>query len=585
VQERSLCVYVDVENVRKRSSELLRMSDHRSFIVDPESLRLELARLAEVLPGQQSRGWSGAKIILFTGTPPKDHASWVWYQPLHDIWVAMEGVDVREWPVSIHVDKRTHKEVWKQDSVDVLLSVAAVQDAWERRYEAIIIVSGDGDVGPAVQACVNRLGAANVLTAAVEGSYLTRRPPPSIRLDAASTRKLDLRSRLDKVAIHYADLFAIEDESGATQARKFVEYLAAGAAPLAARRALTRAYLDAFWWWGNYEQFKLCGFLISNWGEYLKRLKPAQRAEQTPFLEALRKFDECYPAGTDDQKIAAEGARWEKVGDAAEKVSGLLELGGELSEPAERHLAALLEIYLAESHRFRAGSDHYNHASGHYRRAAELLAKNNERWNLAWVRCDWAALEYAHGKMREARRRCDAAEDGARALGAEPGEYLDHELLAKIALIRAVSLLSSTDSRAADHEAGWDHAAAALRHASAFQVRPASHPDSYTQEFIADIRAKVAQRILLSDPDQRERGLKAVIKGWQGLWPDGCDDMDLTSLAVTATATSDVEHLLCPEPPTDEELEGAAKTSFIERLTPLIDLIDEAGALKRPADR
>ncbi len=186
-------------------------------------------------------------------------------------------------------------------------------------------------------------------------------------------------------------------------------------------------------------------------------------------------------------------------------------------------------IYLAESHRFRAGDDHGVAAAAHYGRAAELFSANGERWNLAWVRCDWAALSYERGQLAEALRLCGAAEDLARNLGAEQDEFLDHELLAKLSVIAAMSCLA--DGPAADQQAGWAYAAAALRHACAFQVRPGAHPDEYTQEFYFDIRAKVGRLIELAGPGGRRYGLQVVVDGWRGLWPEEPGQLDLTALA------------------------------------------------------
>jgi hypothetical protein len=44
--------------------------------------------------------------------------------------------------------------------------------------------------------------------------------------------------------------------------------------------------------------------------------------------------------------------------------------------------------------------------------------------------------------------------------------------------------------------------------------------------------------------------------------------------------TSDLDHALGPPPPTEEELDGPARIQFIERTAPLVDLLDEEGALE-----
>jgi hypothetical protein len=576
----SLCIYVDVENVRRGAARLLNMPIE-PFIVDPVALRRTLAQLAPARPGRQQPDWSAAKVVFFTGSPPNpDHASWVWYRPLRYLWTAADRVEVRDHPVTVARGQRREEPSWKQDAVDVLLAVTAVKDALEARYHSIIVVSGDSDLAPAVQACADQLGRLNVLTAAVEGTWKQDAEPPAIRLGTAVARELDMRVRMGEVAVHYADLFSIEDETGNTQARKFVEYLARSE-PLTARRALIRAYLDAFWWWGNYERSDLCESLIRRWDSYLGKMDTDPRpgigsVGHRRLLEALQAFDDAYPPGRDEDKMAAGDAAWETAGDAARELWRLLELDGELDQPLDRHVAALAEIYLAESHRFRAGDAHGVAAAAHYGRAAELFSANGERWNLAWVRCDWAALSYERGHLAEALRLCGAAEDLARNLGAEQDEFLDHELLAKLSVIAAMSCLA--DGPAADQQAGWAYAAAALRHACAFQVRPGAHPDEYTQEFYFDIRAKVGRLMELAGPGGRRHGLQVVVDGWRGLWPEEPGQLDLTARAAGGQADRRND-LLGPPPPTKKQLRAPQKADYASRIASLIDLLDEDGAL------
>jgi uncharacterized LabA/DUF88 family protein len=563
----STCIYVDVENVKRSAAELLGKPP-QPFIVDPEALRRELARRAPRGPGRRGVDWSAATVVMFTGTPPApEHPGWIWYQPLRYLWTSAERVQVRDHPVIVARDEHTGKTFWKQDAVDVLLAVTAVQDAIESRFHSIMIVSGDSDLAPAVQACAERLGRPHVLTAALEGSWRRDADPPAIRLGAAAAERLDMRERLNEVAVHYADLFSIEDDTGSTQARKFVENLAASA-PLTARRALTRAYLDAVWWWDNYEAFPLCQKLISRWDSYLGRMKAKHRPGHQRLLTALQAFDREYPRGHDEDKLSADPAQWAAIGDAAADLAELLELTGELSQPAERHVAALVEIYRAEAHRFRAGDDHGLRAVEHYQRAAQLFGDNGERWNLAWVQCDWAALSYERGQLARALELCAEAEKLGRELGSEPGEVLDHELLAKLSAVRAQSYLRPAGATPGEQDAGWAHAAAALRHACAFQVRPGSHPDEYTQEFCTDIRAKVQRLLEAADPARREQAEQVLADGWLGLWPEQ-----------PGPSADHAEELLGPPPPTEAELSGSRKFRYVDRIGPIVDLLDEEGAL------
>jgi hypothetical protein len=581
-----LCIYVDVENVRQGAAKLLG-KPVTPFVVDPLALRRELARLAAAVPGRRRREWSAATVVMFTGTPPTDdHPSWIWYQPLRYLWAVVDGVEVRDHPVVVEKDGHTGTPHWKQDAVDVLLAVTAVRDAMEAKYRSIIIVSGDSDLAPAVQACAEKLGLLNVLTAAVQGSWKKGTRRPDIRLGAAVAKKLDMRVRLGEIAIHYAELFSIEDKEGNTQARKFVEYLADSEDPLTARRALTRAYLDAFWWWGSYERFDLCRSLIKGWDSYLNKMHADERPGHRRLLEALEAFDFAYPAGPDEDKQNAAETRWEAVGNAAQDLWRLLELDGELDEPADRHVAALVEIYLAESHRFRAGENHGASAAEHYGRAAELLTANKERWNLAWVQCDWAALSYERGDMAHALELCQAAEELARNLGTEQGEYLDYELLAKLSAIAAMSYLSDAGGVGGRPGGGLGPRG---RRAPACVRLPGPSRSPPGRVHAGVLRRHPGQG---AAPDRggrprwREFGLRVVLDGWRGLWPEEpVQPGDIKELAAEDGPADRRALLLGPPPPTNKQLRGERKAQYTERVAPLIDLLDEDGALETLAAR
>jgi hypothetical protein len=593
-----LGIYVDVENVHKSIAELRwgkQEAKQHHPALDPPALVKELD---ELVRDRELGNWTTADVLLFTGKPPARGSAWLWYEPLRHIWRSTRRVEVHDWQVGWKTNC-AGKLVWKQDATDVNLAVTAVLDAAARKYSAILIVSGDGDFDPAVKRCKQLLGASKVLTVGLAGRAAAGR---DFVLDRPRAIRADMWARMSTVSRGYLELYGLESEGNQAAIADFISYISASDVH-EAHLALVRAFFDAWWWWGNLADYEFCGQLVAGWDGAVTKLarssRHRQRAEEhRVLLDALVRFHARYPVGEPAQKLGA--APWPEVAETLHTIRSELGLVGGRgapwrTDPAERHVAALLEIYLAECDRFGAigsGSPTARHraAADHYLAATRLFNTNDERWNLAWVRAEWAALDQEHRAWTLALARCDKADDAARAVAAAE-EHPDHELFATTARIGAGVLLARPGgrhgSRSADRTAGYREVGRALRHGFAFQVRPAHHPDPYTQSFYRDLRRWAADTVFAGHGDDGVDGARRVISGWLGLWSPvrpGLSDDQLRRLVERARTDEDRQDLLSPRPPCDDDLH-LARHDFVGATRGIVERLEEAGGLARCSPR
>jgi hypothetical protein len=593
-----LGIYVDVENIQKSIAEL-RWGTEDAFRHHPALDPLALVKVLDELVRERSPGdWTKADLLLFTGKPPSRASAWLWYEPLRHIWKSVPRVDVLDWEVGWKTNC-SGKRTWKQDAADVYLAITAVLHAAERRYGAILIVSGDADFDPAVKQCKQFLGASRVLTVGVVGRSAAGR---DFLLDHDRALRTDMWARMTSVGRGYLELYGLESADDHAAVNDFIDYVSASDV-YEAHLALVRAFFDAWWWWGNLERYEFCERLLTGWERAIEQLagSPHHRhraGEHRVLLDALTRFHRQYPVGAVSQKLGAPS--WPAIAGTLRTIREELALAEGpgapwRSDPGQRHVAAVLEIYQAECDRFvRDGPAdrvaRYKAAADHYFSATRLFNSNEERWNLAWVRAEWAALDQEHRAWSKALARCDRADDAARAV-AVTEEYPDHELLATTARIGASVLLARPGGRhgstAADRDQAFAEIGRALRHGYAFQVRPSRHPDPYTQCFYGDLRSWAAATVFSLRGEHRVNAVRGVLGGWRGLWPEGRPDPaddELRCLLDGAPGEDDRLNLLSPPPPTAEDL-GPARDDFVRRARALVEHLEEAGGLARRSPR
>jgi hypothetical protein len=244
-----------------------------------------------------------------------------------------------------------------------------------------------------------------------------------------------------------------------------------------ARLQFANVFFEAFFWWGCYLDFPFCRDLIDEWAR--------TQLDDRPFTAALSTVLASYPTGY--RKEGSPG--WQDVEDALlflrdECVHGAPE---SLDRADERHLRALIDIFLAHTHRYRAATlspDDYRVALRYYDEAERLLAADDDSWSLAWVGFEKAELHSDASEPEEAKAPWRAA-----AAPLLAGEFEDEELKANLHRLAADLLWAEGNRERAMEEQGL-----AILHGYLFQNQP-HPPDDYTRAFYVEQLERAAARV------------------------------------------------------------------------------------------
>ena len=571
-------MYVDVGNVHEHVKEVLESAGRsvHHVVLDPSALRTEIAHIAKGAGGKPSEfDWSNAELVLCNGRPPdEDHRGWLWYGPLRDIWEEYPSVRVLDWPWR-RIVKRGSKPRTEQVGVDVLLGVKATRHAAAKTLDAIMIVSGDGDLGPAVEECKTFLPDDAVFTAAVKSS---ERVKPDIRIQGESARRLDMSDRIGGVVQGYAELYALESDSSPTVAKRFIDNLATSDFA-DARLAAARAYLDAFWWWGSYKRYPFCRALLTNWSDKLAQTSqtpPEERAQagaDRELLDALRQFDARYPVG--DARRKRSDPNWVAAEEGLTRVRTCLDAP---DSATGRHVSALISFFLGQCGRFQPTAQ-FDAAADHYGEAAGLFERNGDRSHLAWVHYWWGDLELTRGAVGDALRLAEQAECSVRELARLEG-LMDHELMARLAQLRASSIRADSEGcPERPREDGILQLRLALLHTLAFQVRPDSHPDTYTRRFHGEIRHWAETEIRAMPATERSKAIESLVEMWDGVLYTLGEPARAQALLVIGHAHDEIDRALGPRR-IDGRPGAGERAKYVKTIGEVGGLLEENGALQ-----
>jgi hypothetical protein len=313
---------------------------------------------------------------------------------------------------------------------------------------------------------------------------------------------------------NYGSMFNYEDPGWQRDKRAWLYHLAHASNEEVRRKALlecSRVFLDAFWWWGSYIRFDFCDQIVDD----LDRLAQSCRAPVSdsrqagrdadarpnastwPYLEmlcrALRRIISKYPVGSEKPK----DADWNDVRDAlleVQEVCGLQRRVGRPLKEDQRHVAALLDVFLAHTWCYR--DPECPEADKFYDRAAALFDANND-WSSAWVAFERADLSFKRGEVDavsafwlKAAEKVQPHEETANEEKDDDDDWADDELISNLHRLRGDCCWVSGERRRA---AAWYGRAVLHSYLFHFTGGP---PDEYTLQFYLEIRARALNRLL-----------------------------------------------------------------------------------------
>lgn len=403
----------------------------------------------------------------------------------------------------------------------------------------------------------------------------------------------------------YGDWYFLESPEWRSRKREWLYHLARLSERKKQRSALleaARLFLDAFWWWGNYVHFDFCDRLVADLGQILVTLDNGSSVHghgarwQSAWVDlgtlhqGLQEMLDNYPLRS--QK--SPDARWDLVESALLKIRracGLVVLPARSSR-RQRHIAALMNVFLAHTYRYRAeGPGNFLKADGYYQKAEALFRQNDDQWNWAWIAFERAdlhieeavrsghatdpeklnraislaspAVEFVQPKPESDGPSFAADDDSGKAeledadeeTETEAGDS-DHELMSNLHRMRG---------DIAQHQGKTEHAAVCYGrsaiHAYLFHM-VGGPPDEYTLQFYVDIRARAIQLLAcLWESGQRDMALRCAELMWREVWrtsmalsPPRADDMLTLLPGIREGKAVPLTQLLFPRGPEIEEV-------------------------------
>jgi len=316
----------------------------------------------------------------------------------------------------------------------------------------------------------------------------------------------------------YGEMFNYENPEQQEIARQWLYHLARCADVTHALLQVSRVFLDAFWWWGNYVHFNFCEEVATD----LRNLATETGSDRARLVaDAVRTVLDEYPKRSlyrlDAEWGAYPEANWQAVEDALLDIQDACDLEHQSDRwtTLQQRVAALIEIFLAHCHRYRGTMP--EQAAESYGNASELLSAIDEAaaaeatasgeepsapgWDRAWVAFERADLAFECGQIEDALAGCREA--AALAYQA-PAEMRDQEVIANIHRLRGDCLWSADDREAAAGEYG-----AAVMHSYLFQASSSSEaPDEYTMQFYFETRGRVLEKLLRAWADDEDQGVR-----------------------------------------------------------------------------
>ncbi|WP_159104791.1 ATP-binding protein [Plantactinospora sp. BB1] len=277
-------------------------------------------------------------------------------------------------------------------------------------------------------------------------------------------------------------------------------------AQLPDERYLTRTrfvliFMEAFWWWGLYVDFRFCHHLLESWES------AAQDDDDRKLLRQLHRFQLNYLPGPDKPA----GPHWTEVRRALRAVREVCGLRGGWRDPRlpadvqESQFRTSLYLRLFDAHALWYDG-RPEQAAEEYRKLEPDFLELGDDVMTAWFYYEWGDIGLSAGDPGTAATRVGQALRLAGEMADGPEGEVDSELLAN--LHRCLGdLCWPRDPVTAATEYGL-----AVRHAFLFQRtdnaldRSVNAPDEYTQRFYQEItdRATARARESADRPDRDE---------------------------------------------------------------------------------
>jgi hypothetical protein len=309
-------------------------------------------------------------------------------------------------------------------------------------------------------------------------------------------------------AVTYGEAYTYEDPLWQSRKREWLYHSSFARAGDRQRvlLAFARVFLDALWWWGNYVHFDFCDQLVADLGQLVRQHSvspgPGRTASADQVDPGVRGWKEladlhialrCILQGYPLRSVKPRDAKWDEVRDALLQVQWVCQLQGSSEADLrgeERHVAGLLEVFLA--HTWRYQDLNVRKAERAYRRAAELLEADDE-WSVAWVAFERADLLFESGDHDPVRELWDTARTYVQPSDGG-GSAVDDELIANLHRLRGDCAWARGDHLRAAQWYGRAVLHAYLFHFAGEDPRDAA-PDLYTLQFYVDIRARALSRL------------------------------------------------------------------------------------------
>ncbi len=267
------------------------------------------------------------------------------------------------------------------------------------------------------------------------------------------------------------------------------------------RARFSLLFLEAHWWYGNYEPFYVNRQMLDEWerdwqwtgseaGGVAASSDAVQDDPDNRLHAALEFILDHYPTGW-----VKASAPWDDIRDellVVRDLSGLDQAARASATTEEekelKKLDGLLNIFLAHSRRYLDPTD--RSADTYYDQAIADFAELDDEWNLAWLYFETADLALERGSLAEARTR---VRDSAEYLKSYVGdsEDWDEELISDLLRIRAEVRWEADDV----NEALTDYCRA-VGHAYRCFFSPDKTPDHYESLFYEEMTTRTANRLV-----------------------------------------------------------------------------------------
>jgi hypothetical protein len=320
-----------------------------------------------------------------------------------------------------------------------------------------------------------------------------------------------------------------------------------------ARLQFAGVFLDALWWLGCYVEFSFCRWLLKDWE------RVATEQADGVVREALTTVLGNYPTGY--RKPA--GRHWDEVRRALIRLRdegcALPKERANLRTGQQRHVAALINVFLAHARRYQDPAD--RRADGYYEDATALFRQTEDPWNEGWMAFETADLHIDRKEPDEALSRCAEAASIQLTLR-RSGDTPDEELTANIHRAWADAHWLRQDWPAA-----FDGYGRAILHAYLFQGTP-HPPDVYTQRFYQEMLERTTGGLIeLWHGDHHEEAVAMAnqARSASQLHPEPTSEpTPAIEELLDQQKAGELARALFPSPPLDSERE-LSLSAFMDR--------------------